>query len=410
MTIADQASTWNIQSPTKDTNEAIIARAADLVPALRSRIRDTDAIAKLPDVTLKDLNDAKLFELMTPNLYGGLQTNIRTYKEAVVHLGRGDASTAWTVALINICNWMAATLYPKQVTDELFASAGGLRACGVLSSSRAKVRKVQDGYIIEEGVWYFNSGIYHANWDLLGIPLVDGAGDVVDQGLAAIPIEQVQVLDDWDSIGLRGSGSSSVAVHDVFVPAERVASISAAIEGRYCSVHLRGEPLYRAAFIPLLAIILVFPALGAGRAALETFLEMLPNRGIQYTWYKKQAEATVTHLQVSEASAKIDAADCIVERAVTDLDRDAEDGGQYMDILSRARIRRDIGFSSQLIYEAIDLLASASGGSFAYIINFLNRVWRDARVANLHGAVCTSTNMELYGRLLCGEPANTRLV
>jgi 3-hydroxy-9,10-secoandrosta-1,3,5(10)-triene-9,17-dione monooxygenase len=43
---------------------------------------------------------------------------------------------------------------------------------------------------------------------------------------------------------------------------------------------------------------LVFPALGAGRAALELFLEMLPNRGIKYTWYEKQAEATVTHLQV----------------------------------------------------------------------------------------------------------------
>jgi 3-hydroxy-9,10-secoandrosta-1,3,5(10)-triene-9,17-dione monooxygenase len=118
----------------------------------------------------------------------------------------------------------------------------------------------------------------------------------------------------------------------------------------------------------------------------------------------------VTHLQVSEASAKIDAAEMIVERAVNDLDRDAEDGQEYMDILRRARIRRDTGFSSQLIYEAVDLLASASGGSFANALNPINRLWRDARVTNLHGAVCTTTNFELHGRLLCGQSPNTRLI
>ena len=90
------------------------------------------------------------------------------------------------------------------------------------------------------------------------------------------------------------------------------------------------------AFIPLLAIILVFPALGAARAALEIFLEKLPERGIQYTWYEKQAQATVTHLQMAEASAKIDAAECIVDRAVNDLDLNAESNGEYMD-LSAAR-------------------------------------------------------------------------
>ena len=120
----------------------------------------------------------------------------------------------------------------------MFGTPGGLRACSVLSSRKARVRSVQSGYIIDEGTWSFNSGVYHANWDLLGIPLVDSAGNVVDQGLAAIPIEQVQILNDWDTIGLRGSGSSSVAVRNLFVPAERVASIQAAITGRYASSSL----------------------------------------------------------------------------------------------------------------------------------------------------------------------------
>ena len=393
----------------EDTAEAIVARASALVPALRARIEQTDTLVRLPDATVDEMNRARLFELMTPHRYGGLQTSVRTYKEAMAELGRGDASTAWAGSLINICNWLTAVLYPEHVTDQVFAN-GAVRACGVLSARKAKVRRASGGYVIEEGLWGFNSGVYHANWDLLGIPMVDEAGNVTDQGMALLPIEQVEILNDWDTIGIRGSGSSSVSVKDVFVPDERVASVSAAIEGRYNSTHLRDEPLYRVACVPILAIILVFPALGAARAALETFLAELPKRGIQYTWYEKQAEAAVTHLQVGEASAMIDAAEAIVERAVNDLDSNAEDDRGYMDIMTRARIRRDTGYASKLIWEAVDLLASASGGSLAGAAKPLNRIWRDARIANLHGIVNTSTNMELFGRLLCGQPANTPLV
>ncbi len=403
MTVADRM-------PAKDGAEKLIADAANLVQQLRSRSAADGAVGKLSETTVRELNDAALFELTIPRRYGGLQTSIRTYKEVVVQLARGDASTAWTVSLINIGNWLAATLYAPPFADELFATSGGLRACSVLSSRDARVRKVHDGWIIEEGVWRFNSGVYHANWDLLGIPLVDEAGNVIDQGLAAIPIEQVNILDDWDAVGLCGTGSSTIAVRNVFVPTEHVASISSALDGRYRSDRSSGDSLYRAAFIPFVAIILAFPLLGVGHAALEIFLKMVPHRSIKYTWYENQAEATVTHLQVSEASAKIDAAESIIDRAVADLDRDAEADGEPMDILRRARIRRDTGFSSQLICEAVDLLVSASGGSFALAMNPMNRLWRDTRIASLHGAVCVSTNLELYGRLLCGQKANTRLV
>ena len=278
-----------------DTARAIIDRASALVPALRARTGETDTLVRLPDATVAEMDRARLFDIMTPRRYGGLQTSVRTYKEAVAELGRGDTSTAWAGALINVCNWMTAVLYPEHVANEVFGG-GGVRAAGVLSPRHAKVRRAPGGYVIEDGLWGFNSGVYHANWDLLGIPVVDEAGNVTDQGMALIPIEQVEILNDWDTIGIRGSGSSSVRVRNVFVPEERVASVSAAIAGRYNSPHLRDEPLYRVAFVPLLAVILVFPALGAARAALETFLAQLPKRGIQYTWYEKQAEATVTHL------------------------------------------------------------------------------------------------------------------
>jgi alkylation response protein AidB-like acyl-CoA dehydrogenase len=393
-----------------DADQVIVARASALIPALRARAKETDALSKLPGATIKDLNDARLMELLTPRRYGGLQTNVATYKAVCAEIGRGCGSAAWVVALTNICNWLAATLYPQQVTDEIFSRPGGVRGCGVLPPRKAKVRKVKGGFHIDEGLWGFNSGVYHANLDMLGIPVVDDDGKVIDEGLAIVPMERVEILNDWDTIGLRGSGSSSVAVHDCFVPAERVASLPKAIQGIYASQHLHDQQLYRLPFIPFLSILLTFPQLGAGRGALDVFLEKVKTRGIQYTFYDKQAEAPVTHLQVAEASSKLDAAEAVIDRAIERIEDAAGRGGDTMEFNARAKVRSDAGTASQLIWEAVDTLASGSGGSFAASSNLVNRYWRDVRVASLHGVLCTTTSWELYGRLLCGQEANTPLV
>jgi 3-hydroxy-9,10-secoandrosta-1,3,5(10)-triene-9,17-dione monooxygenase len=391
-------------------DRALVVRASALIPALRARARETDALCRLPDATIKDLNDARLMELLTPRRYGGLQTNIATYKAVCAETGRGCGSAGWVVALTNICNWLAATLYPQQVGDEIFAVPGGLRGCGVLPPRKAVVRKVKGGFHIDEGLWGFNSGVYHANLDMLGIPVVDDDGKVIDEGLAIVPMEKVEILNDWDTIGLRGSGSSSVAVHDVFVPAERVASLPKAIQGQYGSAHLRGEQLYRLPFVPFLSLLLTFPQLGAGRGALDVFLDKSKARGIQYTSYDKQLEAPVTHLQVAEASAKLDAAEALIDRAIEAIEEAALTDADDMELVARGKVRGDAGMASQLIWEAVDALASGSGGSFAASGNLVNRYWRDVRIAGLHGVLCTTTSLELYGRLICGQQPNTPLV
>jgi 3-hydroxy-9,10-secoandrosta-1,3,5(10)-triene-9,17-dione monooxygenase len=145
------------------------------------------------------------------------------------------------------------------------------------------------------------------------------------------------------------------------------------------------------------------------KAALELFLEKAPSRGIAYTWYEKQDEAAITHLQVAEVSAKIDAAELILRRSVEELEASAE-SGTAMTRVQRARIWRDAGFASQLIWESVDRLAAASGGSFSTAANPMNRLWRDVRVAGLHGGICTSTTMELFGRILFGKEPNTALL
>ena len=112
----------------------------------------------------------------------------------------------------------------------------------------------------------------------------------------------------------------------MFVPDERIALLSKTLQEDYASTHLRDEPLYRLALIPFFATNLVFPALGIAKAALELFLEKAPHRGIAYTWYEKQDEAAITHLQAGEASAQIDAAELMLRRSVDVLEASAASG------------------------------------------------------------------------------------
>jgi 3-hydroxy-9,10-secoandrosta-1,3,5(10)-triene-9,17-dione monooxygenase len=398
-----------VHSQRQASQDDLVARARQLVPQLRQRMKEMDQLGRLPEETVKELVDAELFQLTVPRIYGGRQVDMRTYMDVVTEIGRGDTSTAWVAAIVNGSNWMAASIFPEKAQQEVFGTQGGAVATGVLAPRQCTVHRVDGGYLIEKGTWGFNSGSYHANWVGLGIPLLNERGEVIDQGFALLPAQDVVRLNDWNTIGMQGTGSTSVEVHNKFVPDHRVTSMSQSIEGNYASKNMENEVEYRYAFVPFLAIVLVFPVLGAARAMQELFLERLQHRGIQYTWYTKQAEAAVTHLQIAEAVAKIDAAQLLLERAADDIDSCAR-RGEYMEYMNRARVRMDCGYAARLLFEAADIIIEASGGSFAATHNPLNHFWRDIRTGTLHAFLNPATNQELYGRLLCGQPANTPLV
>ncbi|GAB2920626.1 acyl-CoA dehydrogenase family protein [Paraburkholderia jirisanensis] len=387
----------------------VVAAATALVPTLRARAKQGDALLRLPDETIADFENARLFEMAMPKMYGGLQTPLETYLDTLIEVGRGDGSAAWALGLLSTGTWMAAAMYPQQVTDQVFASGGKFRTATTLNPRKATVRRVAGGYVIEDGLWMYNSGFHHAHWDQLGIPLVNEAGEVTGRGSALLPISDVISLDDWDPVGLRGSGSTSVAVKDVFVPDERVVPMNRNLQDDYASTHLRGEHAYRFPLIPILATRLVCPMVGMAKAAVELLMEKIDTRGIAFTTYGKQSEASVTHLQIGEATAKLDAAESVVRNMVRVLDQTAA-SGERMSVPQRARIWRDAGYASQMIWEGVDQIASASGTAFINRDTPLSRVWHDVRVASMHGALLRDTCIEFYGRIAAGVPVNTHLL
>lgn len=388
------------------SGQSLKAKAANLFELLRKNTVETENRRRVHEDNVRALEAAGLFRLSSPKRFGGEEANLRTTLDVTSEVARACGSTGWVSALINVCSWLVS-LYPEETQQEVFGSSADTRIAGVIAP-KASTERVDGGYVIT-GSWPWASGSLHASWVLVGFPIVDESGKPVDQGLALLPRSDINIKDTWYSIGMRGTGSNTIVAEKAFVPTRRVISLSQAIDGKYPTPFGEAETLYRSAFCPVLATVLVGPVLGLARAALDVFKERLPGKGIQYTWYEKQSEAAVTHLQIAEASMKIDTAHLHAYRAADDIDTAAA-ACIYPDHAARARIRMDCGYAVNVAKEAVNLLFSGTGGSAAAEFNHLQRVWRDVNTASLHGILAYTTNLELYGRSLLSLEPNTPLI
>lgn len=322
---------------------------------------------------------------------------MRTVLNVSAALAEGDGSTSWVVTLINVCNWLTS-LFPARAQDDVFGDRPGARVAGVLSPT-STTRRVAGGWRVT-GRWYYTSGSWHAHWAVLGVPLTDDSGEVVDQGLALVPREDLELEETWFVAGMRGTGSNCLVARDVFVPGYRVLSVPAAIEGDY-PTERKDEVFPRSAFVPVLALVLAGPQLGLGRAALKYVTAKAATKPISYTFYETQAESVAVQIRIAEAAMRVDTALLHAHRAADDIDAAAR-RGEYPDFLTRARVRADTGHAIRNTIEAIQSLVDVHGaGTFAEV-NPLQRIWRDANTAARHAVAAPMVGIEVYGKALLG--------
>src|SRR6516225_7862751 len=372
---------------TEPTAAELVARARALQPLLREHAAKTDADRRVATECMDALGEAGLFKVCVPRRYGGYETTLRTMLDVSAAVAEGDGSAGWVLALTNVCHWLAA-LFPAQAQDEVFAHPQP-RVTGVLTPS-ATTRKVDGGWQVS-GRWYYNSGSWWSTWAVLGVPLTDEDGEVVDQGLILVPAAELTIEDVWFVTGMKGTASNCLVATDIFVPSHRVMSVPAAIEGHY-PTPFTDEVLYRSAFVPVLTLVLVGPQLGMGQAALNP---------ISYTFFETQAESVAFQLQMADAATKIDAAALICYRAAADID-DAAARGEYLDYRTRARVRADSGYAVQNVIEALTTLMNGHGAGGFADSSPLQRIWRDANVAARHAVVSPTVGFEVYGKALLG--------
>jgi alkylation response protein AidB-like acyl-CoA dehydrogenase len=378
-----------------------VQNASKLVPLLQSHALWHEENRRLHDDVVAALTEAGAYRMRVPARYGGLETDATTTFETISQLAQGDGSAAWNVAVNAISSWFVG-LFPDAVQDEVFADPDSL-VCSVLSPT-AMATPVDGGVTIKGG-WQFVSNALHSKWQVVLAmgPTPDGSS--LWPLMAVVPMSDLGIVDDWHPYGLRGTGSVTTVADDVFVPAERVLPLIMVLQGQYASQANAGAPMFRAPLMVTGSATFTGAAIGLANAAKENFFDRLPNRKITYTKYESQREAPITHLQVAEAAMKIDEATFQATRLAEHIDTRQAD--EPWSVHERARARVALGRVFDLSKQAVEVLATASGGSSLYNTVPIQRILRDVQALNMHALMHPNTNYELYGRVLCGLEPNT---
>jgi alkylation response protein AidB-like acyl-CoA dehydrogenase len=388
----------SLHSLAPPTVHDLVTRARELAPLLRKNAAASEANRRVEEETIQAMRKAGLMRVATPKRYGGWEMNTRAMLEVGSAIAEADGGAAWVANLNNVCCWLTS-LFPVRAQDEVFGSDPDTCVSGVLNPT-ATVKKESGGYRVVTGEWHYNSGGWHAQWAVLGLPIVNDAGEPIDQGLAMIPMSDLERVDTWFVAGMKSSGSICLRAKNIFIPDHRILSVPQAIDGKY-PTEMRDEAFYRSAFVAFLSIILVGPILGLGRAALEFVRQKAGSRTIAYTFFEKQTASVAFQLQLADAAMMIDTAHFHAYRAADDVDGAAA-RAIYPDLLTRARVRADTGYTVEKITQAIDKLLFAHGSAGFAEASPLQRIWRDAAVASRHAVVLPAVGYELYGKALLG--------
>jgi alkylation response protein AidB-like acyl-CoA dehydrogenase len=337
------------------------------------------------------LHETRLFDLVVPKDYGGLQESIPTMVRVLEELAVADASIAWIVGIANGTSIIAAHL-EESAARELFvprAVAGGAQA------PWGKAVRTDGGYRVT-GRWPFASGCTHCTMLVGGCMVAspDGGSNIMpDYKMAVFPIDQVEIIDTWNVSGLKGTGSHDMKVDDVFVPDERMLGFNMGLPPRI------DAPTYRYPALGFLALTISPIPLGIARRAIDELLALAGGK-TPMNIGSKLAERPLTQYEIGRAEAILRSARAWMYEVMDEIWEKAV-AGEEITAKDRAMVRSACAHAALESVRAVEIAYTLGGGSSIYEGSMLQRCLRDAHATTQH-VMLAPPNYEPAGRALLG--------
>ncbi|HEU0075172.1 MAG TPA: acyl-CoA dehydrogenase family protein [Dehalococcoidia bacterium] len=378
-----------------ETLEEAVEIARGLAPKLRERVGQADEQRRLPEENVRDLLDSGLIALEVPKRFGGGELNLDALIEVTGAIAEGCPATGWVYSLWAAHMWLIGQ-YPEPIQAMVFEDRNSL-VSSVVNTVGTPV--AVEGGFLWTGRGFFSSGVDHCNWLTAAVDLKpeEPPGD---RRWFLLKREDFEIVDDWNTVGLRGTGSKTIEFEDVFIPEERAVLQKDLSEGKGQGATMYGSPLYCAAMDFTFSLPIAAPVVGVARAAVRE-LEARIRKRLESTNYRIAAEQTGTLLRIAEASAQIDAARALLLESAR---RFCVIPAAEATALDKAECRRNVAYASQLCRHAANSVFEAAGASNLYEGSDLQRLWRDSNVAAMHHGSMWDVHGLAYGREVVGLP------
>jgi alkylation response protein AidB-like acyl-CoA dehydrogenase len=365
--------------------------AGQIAVVAREMSTQIDNDRRLPEELVVLLEESGLLRAGAPAEVRGLELPPGVALRCAEAVARGNASAGWCVSIAITSSLLVAYL-PASSRDALFGDGRGV-AAGVWAP-RGTARTV-DGGVVVSGRWAFCSGITHADMMFAGC-LVD---DQRVPSVVAMRKEDLEVLDTWHTLGLRGTGSHDSVADEVFVPSDRVFSL---FDGPVVD-----RPLYRFPVFGFFALSIGAAALGNARGAIDDLTELAcAKKGLGST--RTLAERPATQAAVATAESALEAARALYYQGI-ETAWQASQGGEGVSVEARNRLRLAATHAVRTSADVVRDMYDLAGGSAIYDNSPLQRRFRDAYTATAHFQV-NEASRELPGRILLDQPADVSML
>jgi alkylation response protein AidB-like acyl-CoA dehydrogenase len=354
-------------------DQAVIARAEAVRPAVAAASNEIESKRRLPPALLDKLHEAGLFRLLLPRSSNGIETDPLTFFHVIETIARADGSTAWCLSQAGGCAMSAAYL-DLPVAHAIF---GNDPRAVVAWGPGPKVRAVEceGGYMVT-GVWSFNSGGRHATWlgahspiyRADGSPKLDAEGNQLHRTML-VRTEDVEWTDIWNTVGLRGTASDQFKLDDFFVRSDH--SITRDFN-RECR---ESGPLYRMGAGTCYQVGFAGVACGIARGALDCFIEMASSKVARGSKSPLRDNAVVQS-SLAQAEVNVRAARGYVLQSMAEIWKDLS-AGNVITVEQRITVRLAATHAIHKGREAVDFAYHAAGATSIFDNHPLERRFRD---------------------------------
>ncbi|TAM09536.1 MAG: flavin-dependent monooxygenase [Nevskiaceae bacterium] len=378
--------------------QALIDKARALVPRLAERAARCEADGKVPEETIRELDESGLLRILQPKRWGGFEMDPRVFYTVQMTLAEGCASTAWVFGVMGVHYWQLP-LFPEQAQQDVWGKDPATHIASTYMPV-GKAEKVEGGYRFS-GHWGFSSGCEHAQWAFLGGLLPTPDGKSIEHATFLVPRADFRIVKNWDVLGLRGTGSHDIVVENAFVPEHRTQ--------RTNNHTLEGCPgravnpgwLYRIPFTQVFQRAVSTAALGALYGAIDAFAQRSATHIGKHGG--KTAEDPNAQLAVAEAMMVADEQKLVLLRNFEPIVEAAKHSTE-MDVEARLLQRAQSARVTKVCARELDDLLRACAGQGLYKNNAIERFFRDTHQARGHIANNADAYARAYGAVRLGLP------
>jgi alkylation response protein AidB-like acyl-CoA dehydrogenase len=263
--------------------------------------------------------------------------------------------------------------------------------------------EVEGGYRVS-GRTPFCSGVSTARWVFNSFMVMDGDKPRMNHGMpemimAFMLTSEVQILDTWHGLGMRGTDSNDVVVRDLFVPkAHTMRMVPDLPPNKYYS-----GPLYRLPSLAAIVLSWIPPiAIALGRAAIEE-VKTLSSKRVPMMSMVPVRDKAVAQERLGRAEAMLRAARGLMYGAMADIWEQVQSGAPVSLELKASGLLA-AAHAAQTGAQVVDMMLTSGGSSAVFDSHPLQKIFRDAQVIRQHGFVCPA-RFENFGQVALGvEP------